>query len=324
MKIKKRTTSDYPSKKVKVKVNGSLRDQISELSDDILIDILSFLTLKDAARTSVLSQRWRHLWKFSSGSFDFDATKTMWDLKLTSDSRLKLKLKKERLRYVGWVNQVLNLHEGLTIDELRVRFDLDKRFEHYIDRWIDIALKKGVKNLELNLEPYNRHLKDDSSYVFPQEYFSASSRFKFLISLDFSYLVITDAMIENFLTSCPLLERLHVTHSPHLINIKVYGLSLRLKYFHLTYCHYVKSIEVFAPNLVTFDCEWINNPIELNIRYAPQLRNVGQTVEFDEDNITYDFVPLTNYLSQLVSLRLDIEILKVNKLIIIILYVFGF
>lgn len=38
-------------------------DVISELRDDILRRIISFLPLKDAARASVLSKRWTDLWK---------------------------------------------------------------------------------------------------------------------------------------------------------------------------------------------------------------------------------------------------------------------
>ncbi|KAJ0914707.1 putative F-box domain, leucine-rich repeat domain superfamily, F-box-like domain superfamily [Helianthus annuus] len=50
-------------------------DRLSALSDDLILKILSFVSLKDAVRTSVLSHRWRHLWtsiphlSFSSQDF---------------------------------------------------------------------------------------------------------------------------------------------------------------------------------------------------------------------------------------------------------------
>ncbi|KAM0000625.1 putative F-box domain-containing protein [Helianthus debilis subsp. tardiflorus] len=50
-------------------------DRLSALSDDLILKILSFVGLKDAVRTSVLSHRWRHLWtsithlSFSSQDF---------------------------------------------------------------------------------------------------------------------------------------------------------------------------------------------------------------------------------------------------------------
>lgn len=40
-------------------------ESLNKLDDDTLVQILCGLPLKDAARTSVLSRRWRHLWRRS-------------------------------------------------------------------------------------------------------------------------------------------------------------------------------------------------------------------------------------------------------------------
>ncbi|CAN1131509.1 F-box/FBD/LRR-repeat protein At1g16930 [Linum perenne] len=45
-----------------VKKLDNSSDRISELSDEVLLHILSLLTLKQATATSVLSTRWRNLW----------------------------------------------------------------------------------------------------------------------------------------------------------------------------------------------------------------------------------------------------------------------
>nr|ACS49601.1 F-box family-4 [Oryza alta] len=42
-------------------------DRISELPDDVLEHMLSFLPAHDAVRTSLLARRWRHLWRSAPG-----------------------------------------------------------------------------------------------------------------------------------------------------------------------------------------------------------------------------------------------------------------
>lgn len=49
-----------------------LVDRISEFPDDILENILSLLTIKEAARTDCLSYRWKNLWKLITNRLDFN------------------------------------------------------------------------------------------------------------------------------------------------------------------------------------------------------------------------------------------------------------
>uniref|UniRef100_A0A7N2MQU4 F-box domain-containing protein n=1 Tax=Quercus lobata TaxID=97700 RepID=A0A7N2MQU4_QUELO len=71
------------------------KDQISQLPDELIVSILSFMTLKEAVRTSVLSHRWKQLWPFFTGSLDFDDPDTFWAI-----ADRKKKIKGERRKFV--------------------------------------------------------------------------------------------------------------------------------------------------------------------------------------------------------------------------------
>ncbi|KAL8548217.1 hypothetical protein ACS0TY_007514 [Phlomoides rotata] len=132
---------------------------IDKLSDDLLIIILSGLNLKEAARASVLSRRWKNLWRSAITNLEFD------------DTGMK------RSKFISWVNTILKLYESRSIDSLIIHFTntrslpsrpIKRSTYHEIDNWIIFALEKdklrvvdppNLKALEIKKCPYLQTLE---------------------------------------------------------------------------------------------------------------------------------------------------------------------
>ncbi|PQQ08687.1 F-box/FBD/LRR-repeat protein [Prunus yedoensis var. nudiflora] len=105
-------------KKRKHKDEYNLVDRLIESPDDVLVSILSLLSLKEAATTSILSRRWRYVWP-STMALDFDA-KFFDDEVYKKFRQLQPALREqESLRYVNWVNHVVEQHRGPSIERFR-------------------------------------------------------------------------------------------------------------------------------------------------------------------------------------------------------------
>ncbi|KAI8570912.1 hypothetical protein RHMOL_Rhmol01G0075600 [Rhododendron molle] len=108
-----RFSSQFALKK-RSKRNNNVDNQISQLPDGILATILYGLSMEEAARTSILSRRWRYLWTLFSASLELDGSETLFEIEWRGKS-----LEFERTRFVTWVNQVLRSHQGPSVDELK-------------------------------------------------------------------------------------------------------------------------------------------------------------------------------------------------------------
>ncbi|XP_059658948.1 F-box/FBD/LRR-repeat protein At1g13570-like [Cornus florida] len=176
--------------------------------------------MKEAGRISLLSKRWKYMWTHYT-CLNFDASHIINGI-LLGEKEVEV----EKPLYLSWVNQVLKSHNGPTIDEFRVQFDLDGTCRSDIDNWVNFAMDKRVKRLELDFT-------DNRNYTRKEEYYYKyhitnhlhSSSLGFtgcnpLTNLILTHVYVTRQVLENFLTYCPFLEQLSVQDSLGLVNLK--------------------------------------------------------------------------------------------------------
>ncbi|XP_010431347.1 PREDICTED: putative F-box/LRR-repeat protein At3g44080 [Camelina sativa] len=124
------------------------------LPDDLLVQILSFLTTKEAASTSVLSKRWRTLFALSP-NLDFD------DSIFLHPEEGKWNRPDIQRSFVDFVDKTLALHgDNHSIKTFSLKFDKPYRdpfgdsfgVMDVVDRWICNALGHGVSELHLRIQ----------------------------------------------------------------------------------------------------------------------------------------------------------------------------
>ncbi|KAL6288444.1 hypothetical protein ACE6H2_005954 [Prunus campanulata] len=293
-------------------------DRISELPLEILASILSLLPLKEAVATSLLSRHWRHVWAYTL-TLDFDPEKTLFGF--TYLSRM-LQDKKSR-RYVNWVNRVVEQHNGPNIKSFRACFDLDRRFTSSIDKWIEFALKKRVQVFVLDFVKIYGINKD--AYAFPQKLLGLKKEFasnhyvgfKSLKVLYFENVDVIGEILEYFLSHYPVLERLSVSLAKSLVNLRVVGPSVELKYLVLNYCFILKSVEICNTKLVSFIHTGF--AIDLRLSNVPSLVEVaisGRDIDrlcASTDFMRLAFTQLSCCLYQLETFMINITLMEYNK-----------
>lgn len=136
------------------------KDRISELPRSLQETILGFLPTQDAVRTSILSKKWRYCWTMIPRLI-FDhrlVSRLLWKSIEHDDPELRAH------KFVTVINKVLLLHNG-PILEFFLYFPEDfcdnQIIHEYIDQWIPLFSRKGIKQLTLHessdLEDYTAH-----------------------------------------------------------------------------------------------------------------------------------------------------------------------
>ncbi|KAL5718890.1 [histone H3]-lysine(4) N-trimethyltransferase [Ranunculus cassubicifolius] len=285
------------------------RDILSELPEEITYYTLSFLPIREAARTSILAHRWRELWKTSvrfysclrldlldkrGSSFPerkfIDNPFVMEDeleFSLYEDAHLKI-LTTERIGFLNWADHIMQLDCNSVIDTFKLRFYLKKDYSHHIDQWMKTAIAKKAQNFDVDLSCFDEvGITDDPNedlYTFPLCLFSHESR----------------SLVKSLrLTSC-IFEPLHSTYFSSMVELQLESVLLNqddftkflrncvnLENLVLDTCSNLVILEICSPKLKHFTlhyCFGLKN-VMIDARKLTRFQYYGGELELSFQNV---------------------------------------
>ncbi|KAL6012590.1 hypothetical protein ACLOJK_003079 [Asimina triloba] len=199
----------------------SNQDRLSNLPSNVLEAILMLLPLKGAARTSVLSSKWRHTWTaIPHLVFDYACAPPHLD----------------HIRRVNIVDQVLLRHQGPIL-----KFQLCRSFLKFcpdVDRWILFLSNHGIQQLILNCSdgrphklpsllfscPHLQCLELGHFVIEPPPTITRLANLKILVLRKVS---ITDLSLKRLLSACGFLEELELLICEGLSRIEILAKKLK-------------------------------------------------------------------------------------------------
>lgn len=241
--------------------------KIDELPEEILINIIGRLSdVKEAARTSVVCQRWRNLWALSTDlNFDKDY------ITMGTGDRNTAEI----------VNRALDAHKGLTVESLRIAVGVSAlnnvkpavEGKHRLDKWVEFAIRKRVRTLELDLDDSGhdmwRIIRMGNTVRFPPH----------LVLDGLTSLSLTAMNIRNddevLRRLFPTLETLSLVEISSLTRVQV--TAPRLKQLTVGNCEHMETFDLIStPNLQCFKYyNWERDvrfhSVNLSFNSAPKL-----------------------------------------------------
>ncbi|XP_019095644.1 PREDICTED: FBD-associated F-box protein At5g56370-like [Camelina sativa] len=156
-------------------------DRISLLPDECLLQILSSLTTKKVLQTSLLSKRWRNLWKLVN-KLEY----------IYCDANV------DHGSFMRFVDRSLLLNKAPVLERLCFMF-FGHRHDFDIGFWVRIAVERGLSDFEYFPPLFNSEAKS-----LPQSLFTCGS----LVVLKLTNVSLKDV---KFPVSFPVLKKLHLS-----------------------------------------------------------------------------------------------------------------
>jgi hypothetical protein len=224
--------------------------------------ILSLLSLKEAARTSLVSRNWRNLWT-QHPNLCFDGSK---DGSSDTDS-----VKIERAKFIDTLNSIFQQHSGIGLNKFRVKFSFQMDSDT-LNRWICFATASKAKIIDVNLWPKGNYVGPTKQvHHFPLEALGAQDRpfnqclfftnvsikphsnicgFNKLRSLHLHCIQIIGDL-SGLLSNCSSLEDLEVIGCSGVADLKIPHQLDKLRHLLISNMR-VQMVELHVPNIFHF------------------------------------------------------------------------
>ncbi|KAL6645100.1 hypothetical protein ACP70R_016708 [Stipagrostis hirtigluma subsp. patula] len=310
--------------------------RIDHLPQDIVERIVSFLPMKDAARTSVLSSKWQQGWA-SYPKLTLNSETMLGASKCKVDYARKFESEQYRLKFIKNVNTIMRQHHGFGVEEFVLQFRLVHRDAQHLDSWLALAATARLERLAIDLSGSSMHCD-----TYPEEYaFSLQllenkggtahlrilqltklslkplgdfRGFVNLSALELKLVWVTQDDLQSLLCKCPCLERLVLNSCGDFACLHIGHHLHRLEHLSIDGGTLVDNLRIDAMNLRAFSHGY--NIGEIIVREDCQIREVTADMNvppcdyfrgiYYKDTLQYMFTGLPSALPCLEKLSLNI------------------
>ncbi|KAF7070431.1 hypothetical protein CFC21_075955 [Triticum aestivum] len=272
--------------------------QLTNLPTDILCSILSQLPIKEAVRTSILSEQWKCLWHHHP-----NLVFTLSSM-LPIPRTLPLTPNDDELRkheFTQRVDAVLQQHSGVGVENVQFRAPFEDDQRDQINRWVNFAIASKAKQLIFDFltaspmrPPYNFDLRllDDSNSL----HLRCKTLFRFSQGTN-----ITDDDLQLLVSSCCVLELLGIASCRMLTRVQLSHPSNPLKHLHVHDCRLLQAMEL---NFGLVELEYSGPSILLSPPGTLLLKNMCIELNDMCPSLEYIFTKLDNNVPRLEMLTL--------------------
>ncbi|XP_042485480.1 putative F-box/LRR-repeat protein At5g54820 [Macadamia integrifolia] len=244
-------------------------DLFDLLPETILFLIVSYLPFKDAAKTSILSKRWRYIWHATT-NIEFIESFFRRPHMLHGGGR-----ESQKRAFINYVGKWMMQYQEPKVDRFRLSFSCPNEFHIDIEQWIRVVVNRNVEELDLSFywfgwegrfPPYHATLFDLPSCLYEHGTLqslilaacnlndSMIKNFSSLKNLSLECIRLKETFFVNMLPNCPSLESLSLKRCVGLNEMNLEErTAMKLRKLCICHCSPLRStIKISTPSLRFF------------------------------------------------------------------------